>query len=281
MSVAIIPMSKEFGWTGVEKGLVSSAFFWGYAVTQVPGGFLAAKYGGKLILGVGVLLWSLGTLIAPMAARVALPLLCFSRLLVGLGEGVAPPAATGMLAKWVPATERGRAVSAVFGGLDVGSVAGLLIAPPLILHGDWPLVFYIFGVLGFVWLGWWNSFRDAPEATDDGAADDVGGGGGHGGVVKLDGPVPWAEFFARPAVWAIICAHFCFNAGYYSLLSWLPSFFEGALGFNVAQASHFSIVPYVAMIMGTAFVGVFADQLITKHKARGKAGFPRKKGLLN
>ena len=268
MSVAIIPMSKQFGWTGVEKGLVSSAFFWGYALTQVPGGFLAAKYGGKVVLGTGVFLWSLGTLIAPLAAKVALPLLCFSRLLVGLGEGVAPPAATGMMAKWVPASERARAVATVFGGLDVGSVAGLLIAPPLILHGDWPLVFYIFGVIGFAWLAFWSRFRDAPDRSPEEGegGSDVGGGHGHAGVVKLDGPVPWAEFFKSSAVWAIITAHFCFNAGYYSLLSWLPSFFEGALGFNVAQASHFSIVPYFAMICGTAFVGIFADQLITKHK---------------
>ena len=69
MSVAIVPMSASFGWTSVEKGLVQSAFFWGYAFTQIPGGWLAQKYGGKLVLFAGVMLWSFGTLIAPVCAR--------------------------------------------------------------------------------------------------------------------------------------------------------------------------------------------------------------------
>merc|ERR1719498_1049582 len=97
MSVAIVPMSAHFGWTSVEKGLVQSAFFWGYAFTQIPGGWLAQKYGGKLVLFAGVILWSFGTLIAPACAHFSFTALLVSRFLVGLGEGVAPSAATGVL----------------------------------------------------------------------------------------------------------------------------------------------------------------------------------------
>ena len=149
MSVAIVPMAESFGWTSVEKGLVQSAFFWGYAFTQVPGGWLAAKYGGKLVLWAGVMLWSFGTLIAPACANFSFTALLVSRFLVGLGEGVAPSAATGVLAKGVPGSQRSKAVTATFGGLDVGSLSGLIIAPPIILFlGGWPAVFYLFGVLG-------------------------------------------------------------------------------------------------------------------------------------
>ena len=58
MSVAIVPMAKSFGWTATQKGLVASAFFWGYAFTQIPGGWLSSKYGGKAVLFFGVVLWS-------------------------------------------------------------------------------------------------------------------------------------------------------------------------------------------------------------------------------
>lgn len=157
MSVAIVPMAQSFGWTSVEKGLVQSAFFWGYAFTQVPGGWLASKYGGKFVLFAGVMLWSFGTLIAPACANFSFTALLVSRFLVGLGEGVAPSAATGVLAKGVPGSQRSKAVTATFGGLDVGSLSGLIIAPPIILFlGGWPAVFYLFGILGFIWGAWWG-----------------------------------------------------------------------------------------------------------------------------
>ena len=138
MSVAIVPMAKSFGWTSTQKGLVASAFFWGYAFTQIPGGWLSSKYGGKAVLFYGVMLWSLGTLIAPWCAALGMGPLLTSRFIVGLGEGVAPSAATGILAKTIPPTQRSKAVTATFGGLDVGSLFGLLIAPPIILYlGGW------------------------------------------------------------------------------------------------------------------------------------------------
>ncbi|KAH9805397.1 putative anion transporter 6 [Citrus sinensis] len=96
LSVAIIPMSHCFGWNSSVAGLVQSSFFWGYALSQLPGGWLAKIFGGRSI----------------------------------------------------PLEERSRAVSFVFGGLSFGSVAGLLLAPPIIENLGWESVFYIFGLLG-------------------------------------------------------------------------------------------------------------------------------------
>ncbi len=82
MSVAVIPMASELGWSATDRGLVSSAFFWGYSLTQVPAGWLSTRIGGARILFAGVLLWSLGTLIAPPAANVSLLALCATRVFV-------------------------------------------------------------------------------------------------------------------------------------------------------------------------------------------------------
>lgn len=57
MSVAVIPMAAEFGWSNVERGLVSSSFFWGYSLTQTPAGYLATRIGGAKVLLLGVFLW--------------------------------------------------------------------------------------------------------------------------------------------------------------------------------------------------------------------------------
>lgn len=71
-----------------------------------------------------------------------------SRAAVGLGEGVAPSSATDMVARLISKEERSRAMSFIFGGLPVGSLLGLLVAPPLIEKFGWATVFYAFGGLG-------------------------------------------------------------------------------------------------------------------------------------
>lgn len=174
MSVAVIPMAKELGWSATDRGLVSSSFFWGYSMTQLPAGYISTKIGGAKVLAAGVAMWSFGTLIAPPAAQFSLAALCATRVLVGLGEGFAPSAATAVLAKLVPSTERSRAVTTVWGGLDIGSVVGLLLCGPLIRMFGWPSVFYLFAVLGIAWAVLWPLVE--PEKMDE----DVSGGRGQG-----------------------------------------------------------------------------------------------------
>lgn len=80
--------------------------------------------------------------------------LFLSRAAVGLGEGVAPSSATDMVARLISQDERSRAMSFIFGGLPVGSLLGLFVAPPLIERFGWPTVFYAFGLLGQSLYGW-------------------------------------------------------------------------------------------------------------------------------
>lgn len=71
----------------------------GYLLTQVLGGMWADRFGGKIVLGLGVMWWSLATAFTPIAAKFGLPALLFARALMGVGEGVAMPAMNNMLSK--------------------------------------------------------------------------------------------------------------------------------------------------------------------------------------
>ncbi len=273
MSVAVIPMAHELGWNALSRGLVSSSFFWGYTLTQLPGGYIATKIGGAQVLAAGVALWSFGTLIAPPAAQAGIFWLCATRVLVGLGEGVAPSAATTVLARLMPPNERSRAVSLVWGGLDVGSAVGLLLSGPLIRCYGWPSVFYLFAVLGLVWCVAWPFVK--PEKVSEstlakqqahvsalGSIDEPAENKPPEKLAQLQ--VPWLEFFKSPAVWAVTIAHFCFNWGYYTLLAWLPSYFELALGLNVEKSSILTLIPYVAMTCMMPLVGPMADGMVER-----------------
>ncbi|KAG0461743.1 hypothetical protein HPP92_021723 [Vanilla planifolia] len=98
LSVAIIPMSHQYGWNASTAGLVQSSFFWGYALSQLPGGWLSKLLGGRKVLEVGVMSWSLATMLVPLVAGF-LPGIVISRILVGVGEGVSPSAATDLIAR--------------------------------------------------------------------------------------------------------------------------------------------------------------------------------------
>ena len=87
----------EFGWDPAVTGTILSAFFVGYLFTQLPGGWLADRFGGKGIIGCAVLWWSLATFVTPFASTV--PLMLAARIALGIGEGVTPPALHSMTAR--------------------------------------------------------------------------------------------------------------------------------------------------------------------------------------
>ncbi|KAM6553289.1 hypothetical protein CsatB_014051 [Cannabis sativa] len=267
LSIAIIPMSHQFGWSSSVAGLVQSSFFWGYALSQLPGGWLAKIFGGRKVLKFGVLTWSLATALVPVLAGY-MPSLLLSRILVGIGEGVSPSSATDLIARTIPLEERSRAVAFVFGGLSVGSVAGYLLAPPLIQNLGWEYVFYIFGLLGVGWYAGFQLLEDnatlAAESTSGSQTKSVNKNwndslGELGDSLK---GVPWKAFFRTPAVWAMVYAHFCGSWGHYTCLSWLPTYFSEELSLNLTEAAWVSILPPLASVVVTSIASQIADNLI-------------------
>lgn len=265
LSIAIIPMSHQYGWSSSVAGLVQSSFFWGYALSQLPGGWLAKIFGGRKVLEIGVVTWSLATALVPFVAGFT-PGLILSRILVGIGEGVSPSAATDLIARTIPLEERSRAVAVVFGGLSVGSVAGLLLAPPLIQNLGWESVFFIFSLLG---IGWYVGFQFLEgQASWVGSRSDVKKAQNSENTSSKElvdslKDVPWKAFFQSEAVWAMIYAHFCGSWGHYTCLAWLPTYFSEELNLNLTEAAWVSILPPLASIFVTSIASQIADSLIS------------------
>jgi len=111
MSVASVVMRAELGWSQTTKGFVLSAFFVGYISFLMVGGLLASRFGGKRVLGIAVLAWSVFTLLTPFAASESLSLLIAVRIAMGIGEAAIFPATYELFGRWIPASERTGAVS--------------------------------------------------------------------------------------------------------------------------------------------------------------------------
>ena len=156
ISVAIIPMQKQFEWSEFQVGIILGSFYFGYMFTLIVGGYLADKYGGKKVLGYGLLIWSFFTIITPFFAYSGLWWLVFIRIFMGLGEGITFPSWHAIYARWIPFNERTRAVAFTNSGIAAGTVFGYAIAAIIIASYSWEYVFYIFGILGIFWYFFWN-----------------------------------------------------------------------------------------------------------------------------
>src|SRR5512139_2966456 len=126
ISVTAPTIMKELGWDEAALGIILSSFFVGYTLLQIPGGWLADRFGGKLILSCGVLWWSLFTLITPLARSVTG--MAVFRTLMGLGEGVNFPSIQSLTARWIPAGERSRAMGFILSGVSVGNIIAFPLA---------------------------------------------------------------------------------------------------------------------------------------------------------
>jgi ACS family sodium-dependent inorganic phosphate cotransporter len=255
ISVASIPMKDQFGWTETTKGFVLSSFFVGYLMLQVVSGTLANRYGGKIVLGVAVIWWSLFTMLTPPAASFSLSALIGARIALGLGEAAVFPASINMIERWVPVTSRSRAVAFVASGLAIGTVVSLPVTGWLIREYGWPIPFYVFGIVGFVWVAVWA----------------LGVGNGRGGdaePVAANRPgIPWRRIAKTPAVWAIVVNHFCHNWALYVLIAWLPSYFKTTFGVSLANAGLLSAAPWLTNFAMANVAGGLADRMINRGRS--------------
>ncbi|KAA0048964.1 ascorbate transporter [Cucumis melo var. makuwa] len=265
MSIAILPMSKEFNWNSATVGLIQSSFFWGYLLTQIVGGIWADKIGGKLVLGFGVVWWSIATILTPIAARIGLPFLLMMRAFMGIGEGVAMPAMNNIISKWIPVSERSRSLALVYSGMYLGSVTGLAFSPVLIHKFGWPSVFYSFGSLGSIWFALWLTKAYSSPKEDPGLSAKekkiIFDGSISKEPVKV---IPWKLILSKAPVWALIISHFCHNWGTFILLTWMPTYYNQVLKFNLTESGLFCVLPWLTMAVFANIGGWIADTLVSR-----------------
>jgi len=265
ISIAIIPMAEEFGWDQTTKGLIMSSFFVGYLMTQIAGGWLADRYGGKVVLGAGVLFWSAFTLITPAAAFAGLSLMLLSRVGMGLGEAVTFPSIYSLFSRWLPITERTRAIGLNASAIPLGTVFALLITPVIVLSLGWEWAFYLFGAVGIFWyaLWYWLAETEPGDHPRVSAAELSIIESGQSTETTTEPPTIRA-FLRSKSVWAIIVSHFCSNWGGYVLLSWLPIYFVEGLGVDFAAVGVVTMIPAIASFFFLNVAGWVTDNLISR-----------------
>jgi sugar phosphate permease len=277
-------IQKEFGIDNATKGAILGFFFWGYALFQMPGGWLSERFGPRAALAGLVAFWSLVTAAAGLASS-AFSFAVFLFLL-GAGEAGAFPGATRAMQMWYPRRERGFAQ----GFTHSASRFGAFIAPTIIIliisgHVDvgaislsmpalgWRWVWYLCGAVGILWSVWWYlSYRNLPEEHRlVGPAElqyirgvDAQGRLNPAASVKDRPKVPWSTLLPSPNMWAIMAAYVTYVYTLTIFLTWLVSYLADGRQFTANEARSLSSWPLLGMVIGNIVGGLATDWLLHK-----------------
>ena len=270
ISVAIIPMQQQFGWSEAQVGIVFSSFYFGYMFTMILGGYLADKYGGKYVLGFGVLAWSLFTFLTPIFAYQGFFAIFLIRVLLGLGEGVAFPSIHSLYARWIPFTERTRVIAITNSGISVGTVFGFALTTIIITMYSWELVFYLFGLLGIIWsFFWFKGFSSMPSENKKISDYELSKILNEAPSSENAKKVPFKNLISNLPFLAITVATFCNNWVLFTFISYMPKYVNsdisiGGLGISLESDTFLILIilPAVIAVISLLIGGFIVDTLI-------------------
>jgi ACS family sodium-dependent inorganic phosphate cotransporter len=232
---------------------------------MVVSGWLATRFGGKRVLAISVAWWSVFTVLTPWAASISIAALVAARIALGMGEAAVMPATYELFRRWVPESERSRAVTRFLSGIPIGQIVGFLVTGWLTSRLGWPASFYLFGLIGFVWTAFWLA-RISNDPGDDRriTAQELRLLQADTQIEQVPSGASLRRLLVKSPVWAIFVAHFCNNWGLYLLIAWLPSYFRDAMGVSFANAGVYAAAPWLAAFATGNVVAVLADRAIAR-----------------
>ncbi len=281
MSTAAEAVSKDLSISKSELDWLLGAFFWTYALGQMPAGWLGDRYGARWMLSAYIVLWSLSTGLMGIANGWAAIL--FLRLCCGLFEAGAYPVAAGIVSHWMPMGSRGIASSFVAVGGRLGGAVAPVLTIQLMLWwtlGDqwwsassdavasatsWRPIMVLYGAIGiaiamlFVWL-----FRDSPEQHPGVSPSELSlihRGMGLDLKPKARTAIPFGAMLRSIPTWLNCFVQFASNMGWAFLVTKMPQYLKDVHGSSQSAQGWLVSLPLLAGIVGLLLGGVFTDAM--------------------
>ena len=225
-----------------EYGLAVSAFFWIYAPIQLFAGWLCDRFSVYKLLATGILIWALSTLMVGFAGGFLS--LFVLRVMLGIGESLAFPGSSKIIARHVPPERRGIANAALAMGIAFGPAVGTLAGGLMVAEWGWRAMFFVFGAITLLWLLPWNQLvRSLPEGTHE----------------QREARVPAAILLRKWSLWSMSIVHALGNYCFYFLLAWLPLFLTESRGFSKTEWVYIASIGYLAQGICAFAYGHFSD----------------------
>jgi ACS family D-galactonate transporter-like MFS transporter len=248
--LALPEFIRTFHLSITDRGVLNSAFFWTYAVLQIPAGWVVDRYGVKFPYFLGFAIWCLAS--ASTALTQSIPQLIVVQVLLGVGQAVVVPASYRWIRHHFVEKERGLAIALYMTGTKIGPAIGAPLTAWLLGMYDWRVMFVLIGLGGLIWLVPWLLLVRNDDRQIERAA------------VKKDGtlPIPFGRIMASPVIWGTIIASFCYMYFVYFCMTWMPAYFMERRHLSLGKMGLYTFFSFGGMAIVATLAGLAADRLI-------------------
>jgi MFS transporter, ACS family, D-galactonate transporter len=247
LSVAIPAISKEYDFGPEVSGLLLAAFSWSYFIALLPAGWLIDRFGAKIVLSIGYVIWSIACAMTGLAT--SLPALLVCRVLLGLGEAPLYPCGASLVEAGFSEHNRGLASAVYSEGAKIGPAMGAPLAAALLAIMGWREMFFWLGAGLVIWLPLWHfcvpnleSPRRGPRFTRDRA--------------------DLLQVIKQRNILGMMLGNFGYLYAFWVYLTWLPSYLIQVRGFGLISAGLFTSLPFTIFVVTSLISGFTADRLI-------------------
>ncbi|MDM5340223.1 MFS transporter [Fictibacillus enclensis] len=262
IGIAAPLIAEHFHLNDAQMGIILSSVLWTYMIVQIPMGILIDRFGSRIVVLVGVTVWSITTGLTGIATGFT-SLLLF-RMAMGLGESPTFPAFARVASQWFPPSERGKANASFISAVMFGSA----FTPPLVtffmIRYGWPSAFFVTGLISIVWAFlWWKFFRNRPVESPHVSKQEI--------LVIGDtnekytpANIRWYSLLKYRNVWALMIGLFSINYVLYIFVTWLPTFLVNAKHLTLSKTGFIAMIPFMFAFVLVWVFGLMSDRLVRK-----------------
>jgi MFS family permease len=260
ISQAAPAIQRDLGLTTEQMGWAFSAFFWAYALFEVPSGWLGDRIGARKVLMRVVVWWSFFT--AATGWVFNLPSLLITRAMFGAGEAGCFPNLTKAFTVWLPKSERVRAQGLMWLSSRWGGAFTPLLVALILQHISWRRTFELFGLLGVIWaVFFYIWYRDNPRDRKEINEAELAILPRQQDVVLGHGKIPWGKLLASKTVWLLWFQFACLNFGAVFYITWLPTYLREGRGMDITYGALLAGFPLFFGGLGSLFCGYISAPL--------------------
>jgi MFS family permease len=263
ISIALPLISKDLSLGPATKGLLLSAFFWSYALMQIPIGLCADRFNLRWLYAGAFALWSIAQGLTGFAG--GLTTLVILRVCLGIGESIYLPGGTRIVSLLFAPKDRGFPCGLFDMGTRTGLVLDGILVPWMIVHHGWRRMFFIVGFSALLWLiPWLMIFPARLMPSDTGSSPRPGApvAGQSAGGDRPAATAPRRFVTADRNLLGICLGFFCFDYYWYLLVTWLPDYLVTVRHLTILKAGFYASLPYFVFGISEPIGGWIADRLI-------------------
>src|ERR1700689_4423772 len=280
LSIAGQSIQHELGFSTETMGWLLSAFLLSYALLQIPGGWLADRFGARDVLFAAVLWWSLFTMLTAVAPNLPLARwftvawsFAIIRFLVGVGEASSQPSINKIVAAWSGSGSRGFGTSFSIAGIGVSGAATPVLIAWMMQRWGWRSSFYVAGAAGIVTAIVWRFYvtnrpADHPGVNAEELALLTDPATSDSAAIARTTKTPWKKLLASRSIAGLALGYFCQGFPIYFFHTWFFIYLVDIRHLSITKSSLLGTMPYIAIAALAPLGGLFSDFAVRRFGKR-------------